>query len=224
MDLRDRLNLEHPIAQAGLGGGLARGELAGAVSNAGGLGTIGIMPPAPFAAEINKARKLAPGRPLAANLLLPFTKPAHVRACIDAGVDAVVLFFGFAPHIVQELRQAQIFVIHQVGDPAQAKRAFADGADAVIAQGLEAGGHLLATQPLDEFLTSTLEIANGRPVLAAGGIVDEARVREVLDAGAAAAVCGTRFLLTEECHAHPDYQQRVIAAQETIDTQLFGFG
>jgi NAD(P)H-dependent flavin oxidoreductase YrpB (nitropropane dioxygenase family) len=161
---------------------------------------------------------------VAANLLVPFAKSAHVRACIDAGADAVVLFFGFAQHFVRELQEAGIFVIHQVGEPTQARRALADGADAVIAQGLEAGGHLLATKTLDEFLPSVLEAAGDKPVLAAGGIVDGTRVRAVLDAGASAAVCGTRFLLTRECHAHPDYQQRVLGAQETIDTQLFGFG
>jgi nitronate monooxygenase len=224
MDLLDRLNLEHPIAQAGLGGGLARGELAGAVSAAGGLGTLGIMPPAQLAREIRVARDLAPGRPLAVNLLLPFTKAAHVRACIEARVDAVVLFFGFAPRTVAALRDAGILVLHQVGQPAEARRALTDGADALIAQGLEAGGHLRAVKPLDETLPAILQCADGRPVLAAGGVANGERVRELLDMGAAAAVAGTRFLLTHECHAQPAYQRRVLGAPRTLDTELFGFG
>lgn len=226
MDLFDRLGLEHPVVQAGLGGGLATGELAGAVSAAGGLGTIGITPPARLGREIRVARDRAPDRPLAVNLLVPFTKPAHVRACIEGRVDAVVLFFGFAPRIVSALHDAGILVIHQVGRPDEARRALADGADVLIAQGLEAGGHLLAVRPLDEALPSILDVAApaGAPVLAAGGIADGGRVRAVLDAGAAAAVAGTRFLLTRECHAHPDYQRRVLGARRTLETELFGFG
>ena len=224
MDLLDRLALEQPVVQAGLGGGIARAELAGAVSAAGGLGTIGIMPPGKLAREIQVARELAPGRPLAVNLLLPFTNRGHVRACIDERVDAVVVFFGYAPEAVAALRAAGILVIHQVGQPAEARRAIDDGADALIAQGSEAGGHLLGVHPLDESLPAILEVAHPRPVLAAGGIASGDRVRQVLGAGAAAAVAGTRFLLTQECHAHPGYQQRVLGARQTLDTELFGFG
>jgi NAD(P)H-dependent flavin oxidoreductase YrpB (nitropropane dioxygenase family) len=224
MDLLDRLRLEHPVVQAGLGGGLARAELAAAVSAAGGLGTIGIMGPRQLAHEIRAARAGAPERPFAVNLLMPFTTPAHVRACIEGRVDAVVLFYGFAPKVVAALRDAGVLVIHQVGRPVEARRAIDDGADALIAQGLEAGGHLLGVKPLDETLPAILEVAQARPVLAAGGIATGERARAVLDAGAAAVVAGTRFLLTRECHAHPEYQQRVLGASHTLDTKLFGFG
>jgi NAD(P)H-dependent flavin oxidoreductase YrpB (nitropropane dioxygenase family) len=226
VDFLDRLGLERPIAQAGLGGGLATGELAGAVAAAGGLGTIGIVPPARLGAEIRMAREIAPGRPVAVNLLLPFTRPGHVRACIDARVSAVVLFFGFDRRIVTALREAGVLVIHQVGQPDQARRAIDEGAQALIAQGLEAGGHLLAVRPLDEALPAILEVAAPTrvPVLAAGGIGSRERVAEVLNAGAVAAVAGTRFLLTRECHAHPSYQRRVLGAERTLETELFGFG
>jgi NAD(P)H-dependent flavin oxidoreductase YrpB (nitropropane dioxygenase family) len=223
-DLRDRLSLEHPVVQAGMGGGIAKAGLAAAVSGAGGLGTIGILPPKVLAAEIRRARELAPGRPLAVNLLLPFTRRAHVDVCIEAGVDAVVLFFGRSARHVGRLRAAGILVIHQVGTATEAREALADGADALMAQGVEAGGHLRGVRPLDETLQEVLGVADGRPVLAAGGIGDGARAREVLGAGAAAVVAGTRFLLTEECEAHPAYQQRVLGAQRTLDTKLFGFG
>lgn len=224
VELLDRLGLEYPVMQAGMGGGISRAELAGAVSAAGGLGTIGIMPPGQLAREIRTAHELAPRRPLAVNLLLPFVKPAHVRACIGERVDAVVLFYGFAPKMVAALREAGILVIHQVGQPTQARRALADGADALIAQGHEAGGHLLGVTPLDQALPAVLEVAGTAPVLAAGGIATGARTRAVLDAGATAVVAGTRFLLTDECHAHPEYQRRVLGAERTLDTELFGFG
>lgn len=224
MDLLDRLRLEHPIVQAGLGGGIARAELAGAVSDAGGLGTLGIMPPDQLDAEITEARERAPGRPVAVNLLLPFTKPGHVRACVRHRVDAVVLFYGFAPEIVTTLREAGIVVVQQVGTADEARRAFAQGIEAVIAQGLEAGGHLLAAHPLDEALAAILEVADGKPVLAAGGVADRERVRALLGAGASAVVAGTRFLLTGESHAHPEYKRRVLGARRTLETELFGFG
>ena len=224
-DLTDRLRLERPVVQAGMGGGLAMAELAAAVSNAGGLGTVGILPDArAFAAQLERARALAPGRPVAANLLIPFTRRAHAEACIEAGVDAVVLFCGSAPRTVARLRAAGILVLQQVGTPEQARRALADGADGLIAQGVEAGGHLLGVEPTRAFLPRALEIAGGRPVLAAGGVASREDVAALLGAGAVAAVAGTRFLLTDECAAHPAYKARVLGAQRTLDTLLFSVG
>lgn len=222
--LADRLNLELPIAQAGLGGGLARAELAAAVSRAGALGTVAILPPARMGAELRRARALAPGRPVAANLLMPFTRPAHVEQTIAAGAAAAVLFFGFDRDLVRRLRKAGVFVLHQVGTEAQARQALADGADGLIAQGLQAGGHLLAERNTWEFLPAALDLADGKPVLAAGGIHNAAGLARALAAGAAGVVCGTRFLLTHECAAHPLYKSRVLGAPRTLDTLLFGFG
>lgn len=224
MSLVERLGLELPLAQAGLGGGLAGAQLAAAVSRAGGLGTVAILPPTHMGAELRRARALAPGRPIAANLLMPFTRPAHLEQLIEAGVAAVVLFFGFDGELVRRLRQAGIVVLHQVGTAAQARRALADGADGLIAQGLQAGGHLLAQEDTWDFLPVAIEIADGKPVLAAGGIHDAAGFARALTGGAAGVVCGTRFLLTEECAAHPLYKSRVLGATRTVQTLLFGFG
>jgi nitronate monooxygenase len=95
----------------------------------------------------------------------------------------------------------------------------------VIAQGVEAGGHVRGTLPAIELLTRVRAALPGDyPVLSAGGIVERADVSARLDAGAQAAVCGTRFLLTAESAAHPLYKARLLAAQETILTQLFGVG
>ncbi|MEA2126308.1 MAG: nitronate monooxygenase, partial [Solirubrobacteraceae bacterium] len=225
MDLAARLGLEHPVVQAGMGGGLALTELAAAVSNAGGLGTVGILPdPLAFAAQLRQAGALTEGRPLAANLLLPFARRAHFEACVEAGVDAVVLFCGSAPEGVARLRRAGILVLAQVGTPDQARQALADGADGLIAQGEEAGGHLLGVEPTLAFLARALALADGRPVLAAGGIASRDAAAAALAAGAAAVVCGTRFLLTHECGAHPAYKQRVLGAPRTLDTLLFSVG
>src|SRR5690242_6567240 len=99
-----------------MGGGLSMAPLAAAVSGAGGLGTVGILPdPRAFAAELRKARALVADGPLAANLLLPFARRAHFDACAEAGVDVVVLFCGRAPEGVARLRRAGILVLAQVG-------------------------------------------------------------------------------------------------------------
>jgi nitronate monooxygenase len=169
MDFLDRVGLAHPVVQAGMGGGVAGGELAGAVSAAGALGTIGIMPPSLLRAQLGQARERANGHPVAANLLMPFTRAAHVRACV------------------------------------------------------EAGGHLMGDQPLHTLLPRVRQLGDF-PILAAGGIADFHDAAAVLDAGANAAVAGTRFLLTSESRAHPAYKQRVRTATETVRTMLFGVG
>ena len=224
MDLLDRLGIEHPVLQSGMGGGLATPELCAAVSCAGGLGAIGILPPAELAADLARARDLAGARPIAANLLLPFTTAAHVDVVIAARVRAVVLFYGFRPDVVRRLRDAGVMVLHQVGTAEEARRALADGADALIAQGVEAGGHLLGVEPREATLARVLEVAGAAPVVAAGGIAGARDLRAALGAGAAAVLCGSRFLLTEESGAHPAYKQRVLGATRTLVTRLFGLG
>ena len=224
-DVRDRLGIEHAVVQAGLGGGLARAELATAVSLAGGLGTVGILPdPAAFRAELDAAIGRAEGKPVAANLLFPVLRSGHVEACVAARVPVVALFFGFDRRVVEALHAAGSFVFHQVGTAEQARRALADGADGLIAQGQGAGGHLLATQTLAEFLPKLRELAGARPVLAAGGIHDGASASSALSQGADGVSVGTRFLLTNESHAHEAYKARLLAAEQTLVTLLFGLG
>jgi nitronate monooxygenase len=209
LDLRD---LQSPIVQAGMGS-VARHELAAAVSEAGGLGTIAGAR-APIAREIAEARKLT-GRPIAVNLLLPFIRPDDLRAAGEA--DAIVTFWG------EPRRLARSTWIHQCGSVAEAKHAAAAGADAVIAQGVESGGHVRGTLPGLELL-DRIRAAVKIPVLLAGGIVDAEGVRNALEAGALAAVVGTRFLLSEESRAHPGYKHRCLTADTTILTDLFGLG
>jgi NAD(P)H-dependent flavin oxidoreductase YrpB (nitropropane dioxygenase family) len=220
----DRIGLEHPVVQAGMGGGLVRAELAGAVSAAGALGTIGIMPPATFAAELLGARERADGGPIAANLLVPFIRDDHVRACVESGAALVVFHGGLGRRWFGALRDAHIPILCTVGSVDQARAALAAGADGLIAQGIEAGGHLMGAEPLESLLPKVRALDATTPVLAAGGIAEFGDVRRVLDAGADAAVAGTRFLLTEESRAHPAYKQRVAEATRTLRTMLFGVG
>jgi nitronate monooxygenase len=223
VSLRERLNLEHPVVQAGMGGRIADGLLAGTVSAAGGLGTVGIMPPEQMRSELAKAREIAGGRAVAANLLVPFATSAHVEACAGQA-DAVVLHGGFNRRLVERLKAQGIPVLSTVGTVEEARRALAEGADGLVVQGVEAGGHLVGTEPALDALGRVLAAADGAPVLLAGGIADAKDVAGALNAGADAAVAGTRFLLTDECPAHPEYKQRVLDATRTVQTQLFGIG
>ena len=225
MNFLDGLGLEIPVVQAGMGGGVAGGELAGAVSAAGALGTVGIAAPREFAGALGVARRRAPGRPVAANLLVPFTRRAHVDACLAADVDLVVLHGGLAPRWAATLRNAGIPVFPTVGTPDEAREALAGGAEGLVVQGIEAGGHLAGVEPVEGALAEVRQVAGeGVPVLAAGGVADADDVRRLLALGATAAVAGTRFLLTEESRAHPLYKRRVLDAERTLVTLLFGIG
>jgi nitronate monooxygenase len=214
--LLGRLGVELPIVQAGMGGGLAGARLAAAVSEAGGLGTVGFVAPADLSAELRAVRERTSG-PVAVNLLLPLTRRAHWHAV--AGYDVVVTFWG------RPRRRTAGTWIHQCGSVEEAMEAHRAGADAVIAQGVEAGGHVRGTTPALDLLAAVRGALPAElPVLAAGGMADATDVRGALDAGADAAVLGTRFLLTAESGAHEGYKRRLLDARETVLTELFGGG
>jgi nitronate monooxygenase len=210
------LGIEAPVVQAGMGGGLSRHELAAAVSEAGGLGTIAVGGAAAIERELRAARALT-DRPLAVNLLLPFARRDWFEAAWAA--DVVVTFWG------KPRRRTPAVWIHQCGSVAEASAAYGAGADAAILQGVEAGGHVRGTTRSLELLEQArAALPAGFPLLLAGGIAERADVAAALEAGAAAAVAGTRFLLSEESRAHPEYRRRLLEAEETILTELFGAG
>jgi NAD(P)H-dependent flavin oxidoreductase YrpB (nitropropane dioxygenase family) len=197
-----------------MGGGLSRHELAAAVSEAGGLGTIAVNGAAAIERELREARKLT-GRPVAVNLLLPFARRDWFEAAASA--DAVVTFWG------KPRRRTPGVWLHQCGSVAEARAAYAAGADGAIVQGIEAGGHVRGTTSALELLErARTALPPEFPLLLAGGIAECADVQRALDAGASAAVAGTRFLLAEESRAHPEYARRLLTANETILTELFG--
>src|SRR4051794_5840010 len=202
------------IVQAGMGGGVAGHELAAAVSAAGGVGTIGILPPDVLEAELAAARRLT-GRPVAVNVLLPFARAAHWR--VAATADLVVTFWG------PPRRPVATRWMHQCGSLEEALEADRAGADGVIVQGVEAGGHVRGTTPALELLAAVRPRVRCE-VWLAGGIAEATDVRAALDAGASAAVAGTRFLATEESRAHPGYKARVVEARETVLSDVFGMG
>lgn len=222
MDIADRLKLDVPVLQAGMGGEVAGAPLAAAVSAAGGLGTLGLVPPRRLKAAIARVREQAPGRAVAVNLLMPFTRRPHIEVCLEAKIDIAVMAFAIDRALLERLSAGGVFVIVMVGTEQQAAEALAYGADGLIAQGREAGGHLVGTVAQADFLPKALALAGSRPVFAAGGIATAADTRAALTAGAAGVVAGTRFLLTHESGAHPVYQQRIIDADRTLETTVFG--
>ncbi|HEY1355716.1 MAG TPA: nitronate monooxygenase [Solirubrobacterales bacterium] len=216
MSLLERLGVEIPVVQAGMGGGISRHELAVAVSEAGGLGTIAVNGAAAIRRELAAARALT-SRPLAVNVLLPFARRDWFEAA--AGADAVVTFWG------RPRRRTLGAWIHQCGSVSEARAAEAAGADAVIVQGVEAGGHVRGTLPALELLgRAAAALPRDYPLLLAGGVAARADVARALEAGASGALAGTRFLLSEESRAHPGYRDRLLAARETLLTELFGAG
>jgi nitronate monooxygenase len=216
VSLLERIGVEAPVVQAGMGGGLSRHELAAAVSEAGGLGTVAVNGAAAIRRELASARALT-DRPLAVNVLLPFARREWFAAAGEA--DVVVTFWG------RPQRRTPGVWMHQCGSVAEARAAHAAGADAVIVQGVEAGGHVRGTAPALELLEQVRgALPTGYPLLLAGGIADREDVRRALDSGAVAAVAGTRFLLAEESRAHPEYRRRLLGAESTILTELFGAG
>ena len=216
MALLERIGVELPVVQAGMGGGLSRHELAAAVSEAGGLGTIAVNGAPAIRRELTAARALT-GKPLAVNLLLPFARPDWFEAA--AGADVVVTFWG------RPARRTPGAWLHQCGSVEEARAAHAAGADGAILQGIEAGGHVRGRIPATELLErARAALPTDFPLLLAGGIAEGGDVRRALDAGAAGAVAGTRFLLSDESRAHPVYRERLLDAEETILTELFGAG
>jgi nitronate monooxygenase len=212
--LLERLGVELPVVQAGMGGGISRHELAAAVSEAGGLGTIATGGAEAIRRELGVARALT-GRPLAVNVLLPFARRDWFEAAAEA--DVVVTFWG------RPRRRTGGAWLHQCGSVEEARRARAAGADGVIVQGVEAGGHVRGTTPALQLLEEARQaLPPEYPVLLAGGIAAREDARAALEAGATAAVAGTRFLLSEESRAHALYKDRLLGAEETILTDLFG--
>ncbi len=211
----DVLGCDVPIVLAGMGG-VARSDLVAAVSSAGGFGLLGMVRESPefITAEIARVRGLCE-REFGVSLIPAATPPelftAELAACIAARVSAVALFWDLSYEAIARLRDASILVLCQVGSTEEAHAAVRAGAQIIIAQGAEAGGHVRGSTALRTLLAEMAPQLRV-PLLAAGGIVDGQGVAEVLGLGAQGAVIGTAFLATEESFAHDYHKQRIITA------------
>jgi NAD(P)H-dependent flavin oxidoreductase YrpB (nitropropane dioxygenase family) len=202
-------------------------ELAADVSNAGGLGIIsfGGYPPPILRREIRRLRALTKN-PFGVNLLLEFPVEEHVNVCVEERVPVISFFWGDPSPYVETAHAAGLKVIDQVGSVEAAKRSAGAGVDAIIAQGVEAGGHIAGQVSTMVLVPRVVDAVSPVPVAAAGGIADARGLVAALALGAEGVVLGTRFLATPEAAAHPIYKQKVLEATEedTVRTTLFGRG
>jgi NAD(P)H-dependent flavin oxidoreductase YrpB (nitropropane dioxygenase family) len=222
----DLLGIDVPVVQAPMGGASCP-ALAAAVSNAGGLGTIpvGTFEPEKVAAIVEEIRSLT-ARPFAVNLLLTRPQEERLDAALAAGAPAVNFGWGDPGPLVARARDGGANVLVTVGSPDEARAAVELGADVVVAQGWEAGGHVwgdIATMPL---VPATVDAVAPVPVLAGGGIADGRGLAAALALGAQGAWIGTRFLLAEEAAIHDDYRRLLLDAgtADTVHSGLFDVG
>jgi NAD(P)H-dependent flavin oxidoreductase YrpB (nitropropane dioxygenase family) len=226
-NLCQMLGIEHPIIAAPMGPDLTGPDLVAAVSNAGGLGILQaqLCPPLLFRQEIRRVRELT-DRPFGVNLILHFPVQDQVAVCLEERVPILSFFWGDPSPYVERAHAAGVKIFHQVGSVAEAERAAAAGIDVLVAQGVEAGGHVAGEVSTLALIPRVVDAVAPRPVVAAGGIADGRGVVAVLALGAQAAVLGTRFLASAESRAHPHYKQRLLEADvgSTVRTILFGHG
>ncbi|MDX1932601.1 MAG: nitronate monooxygenase [Capsulimonadales bacterium] len=207
-------------------GSVAGPELCAAVSEAGALGALGLTWTEPETArEAIADVRARTDAPFQVNFALHF-EPRSLDVALDSGVPVITFSWGDAAPFTDRCHRAGAAVGVQVTSGEGARRAVASGADFLIAQGSEAGGHVQATSSLDALLPGVLALAGAVPVVAAGGIATAGQVRRYLDAGAAAVMCGTRFVATQESRAHPEYKAALVAAtaDDTALTVCFDGG
>lgn len=214
--ITELLGIQYPIFQGGMAW-IADGDLAGAVSNAGGLGIIGggNAPKEVVKANIDKVKSIT-DKPFGVNIMLlsPFVDDI-VDLVIEEGVKVVTTGAGNPGKYMERFHEAGITVIPVVPSVALAKRMEKLGVDAVIAEGMEAGGHIgkLTTMTLVRQVVEAVNI----PVIGAGGIADGAGAAAVFMLGAEAIQVGTRFVVAKESNAHQNFKDKVLAAKD-IDT------
>lgn len=215
------LNIEYPILQGGMAW-VATAELAAAVSNAGGLGVIGAghMPADALRSEIHKTKEMT-NKPYGVNIMLmsPFVKEV-MQVVIEERVPVVTTGAGNPGEYIPALKEIGTKVIPVVASVALAKRLERVGVDAVIAEGMESGGHVgeVTTMALVPQVVDAVSI----PVIAAGGIGDARGVVAAFALGAQGVQIGTRFVASAECIAHPNYKEAILRAKErsTVVTGL----
>lgn len=218
--LCELLNIEFPVFQGGMAW-IADADLASAVSNAGGLGIIaaGNAPADIVRNEIRKAKSLT-DKPFGVNIMLlsPYAEEIAKVVC-EEKVAVVTTGAGNPGKYMEMWKESGIKVIPVVPSVALAKRMERSGADAVIAEGHESGGHIgeLTTMALVPQVVDAVSI----PVVAAGGIADGRGLLAALSLGAVGVQMGTRFLVAKECNVHQNYKNKVLSAKD-IDSVITG--
>jgi len=209
--LCELLGIEYPIIQGGMAW-VSTAELSAAVSEAGAFGILGggDAPPEYVLAQVRETKKRTQ-KPFGVNIPLfsPYVDDL-VGICIEEGVKAVATGAGNPAAIIPRLKQAGIVVMPVVASVALAKRLERTGADIIVAEGMESGGHIgdVATLPLVPQVVDAVSV----PVVAAGGFADGRGLVAALALGAVGIQMGTRFVCTTECMVHENYKQKIVSA------------
>lgn len=219
-EINNLLEIEYPIIQGGMAW-VAEHHLAAAVSEAGGFGLIGAAnAPTDWVREQIRKTKELTDRPFGVNVMLMSPYADEVaRVIAEEGVKAVTTGAGNPEKYMELWKERNIKVIPVVASVALAKRMERCGADAVVAEGCESGGHIgeSTTMTLVPQVVDAVDI----PVIAAGGIGDGRGIAAAFMLGAKGVQMGTRFVVTNECQVHPAYKERIIRAKD-IDTRVTG--
>ena len=219
-EITELLNIEYPVIQGGMAW-VAECNLAAAVSNAGGLGIIAAAsaPPEIVREQIRKAKEMT-DKPFGVNIMLMSPNADEVaQIVIEEGVKVVTTGAGNPEKYMKAWKEAGIKVIPVVASVALAKRMERSGADAVVAEGTEAGGHIgeITTMVLVPQICDAVNI----PVIAAGGIADGRGMAAAFMLGAKAVQIGTHFVVTKESIVHQNYKDSILKARD-IDTKVTG--
>lgn len=221
------LGFEYGIVQAPLGPDISGPELVAAVANAGAIGILRAPDwesPDYLRGLIRKTKTLT-DKPFGVGIVLAFPHKENLKCVLQENVAILQLYWGqVTKEIVLEAHQAGVKVVPQIGSLEEAKRAADVGVDAIIVQGLEAGGHVIGQEALIALVPQVVDLvaSRGIPVIAAGGIVDERGYVAALALGAQGVCLGTRFLATEESNAHPMYKNKLVEMSNTEYTNIFG--
>lgn len=221
------LGIKIPIIQAPIS---ASPEFVAAVSNAGGMGMIqGTWHDADALRDLIAEIRTLTDKPFGANFVLPLIEDqnhANLNAALEAGVPVISTFWGDPKPIVERVHRAGALALHTVGSAREAQYVVEQGVDAVVAQGVEAGGHVWGQVGTMVLTPAVVDAVPGTPVISAGGIADGRGLAAALTLGAQAVWVGTRLLLAEEFDGHDEYRRRLKAAKETdtIHTSLFDIG
>lgn len=220
------LELEFPIFQAPIGS-VASPELAGAVSNAGGLGHLACTWRSPEQLEaLFERMQQETVRPYGANFVLDFPIDERLAVALEYGVRAISFFWADAGSYVARVKSSGAVAIQVVSSIGDAKRAADAGFDLIVAQGREAGGHVRGCLGTMALVPQVVDAVAPLPVLAAGGIADRRGVAAAIALGAAGVWVGTRFLAATEANIHEHYQTEVLASSgdDTLYSELFDVG
>ena len=206
--------IDIPIIQAPMGGAVDP-QLVAAVCNAGGLGTIPL-----WGEDIDTVRsrireiKSLTRKPFAVNLNLDFPHEERLEVCLQEHVPVISFFWGSSQEMVSRAKAAGAIVMQTVGSAKEAQVAVQNGADVIVAQGWEAGGHVWGTVATMALVPAVVDAVAPVPVVAAGGIADGRGFAAALALGASGVWVGTRFLASEEVQIHSHYLARIIGACE----------